>query len=305
MTKCFEHSTWRRSRCFAIFTRETRICGPFSSLSHWRLPTTILRALLARSAAGTYSRAYSGLVLASVCWWYAWKWSTHVRPSVYCSSQVSSQLAVTSTSETDHNSLTQIMISIVRFIYLMILFTPALILHVTEFLFPFKVIRSLKWYILLFSIQQAGPAFIKLAQWASTRPDILSDTSCDYLSKLQRHCSVHSWQATCQSLEANFGPDWEDKFVQLDRTPIGSGCVAQVYKWDLKKEYDATIVTNTTSPVAVKVLHPGIVQSVLRDIRLMAFLAQFIDTVYPLVYWVSLRECVGEFGIVMMKQVSI
>ena len=195
-----------------------------------------------------------------------------------------------------------------RIMYLMLLFTPALILHLIHFIIPFDVVRALKWYSILFAIQWAGPAFIKLGQWASTRRDIFPEDVCDCLSHLQRHCIAHSWQSTCDSLGASLGADWESMFSSIDKSPIGSGCIAQVYKWELKTEYAPDIVSASKAgmdsvPVAVKVLHPGIVESVLRDVSLMNLAANFIDYVFPDVYWISLRECVNEFGIIMKKQV--
>ena len=197
---------------------------------------------------------------------------------------------------------------VVRLFYLAILFSPVLLCHVIEILLPLRFISSLKWSLLLFSIERAGPAFIKLGQWASTRPDIFSESTCMFLSQLQRDCTPHSWEATKQTLEDSFGSQWENMFSSYDDTPIGSGCIAQVYKWDLRTDSmqcnDATVnATKGPIPVAVKVVHPGVVGSVLRDVYLMETVAWFVDRVYPSVYWISLRECVDEFGIVMKKQV--
>ena len=198
-----------------------------------------------------------------------------------------------------------------RLLYLSLLFSPVLLCHIIEILLPLKFISSLKWSLLLFSIERAGPAFIKLGQWASTRPDIFSESTCSFLSQLQRDCTPHSWDATKQTLEDSFGPQWQNMFIRYDHTPIGSGCIAQVYKWDLSTDSmhcsdDAAVRANGGSlPVAVKVVHPGVVASVLRDVYLMETVAWFVDRVFPSVYWISLRECVDEFGIVMKKQVSL
>ncbi|XP_011406621.2 PREDICTED: uncharacterized aarF domain-containing protein kinase 2-like [Amphimedon queenslandica] len=203
------------------------------------------------------------------------------------------------------------LIVVFRLFYLGLLFSPVLLCHVIEILLPLRFILSLKWSLLLFSIERAGPAFIKLGQWASTRPDIFSESTCAFLSQLQRDCTPHSWDATKQTLEDSFGPQWEDMFTRYDHTPIGSGCIAQVYKWDLSTDSmqcsaDAAVKANGGSlPVAVKVVHPGVVGSVLRDVYLMETVAWFVDRVFPSVYWISLRECVDEFGIVMKKQLDL
>jgi aarF domain-containing kinase len=110
----------------------------------------------------------------------------------------------------------------------------------------------------------------------------------------------------CDSL----GPNWEDNFFQIDHMPIGSGCIGQVYKWVLKNDAvnDKSLLSDGESDhltVAVKVLHPNVTELVLRDVLLMSWIASWIDYMCPDVYWVSLRECVHEFGEVMKKQLDL
>jgi aarF domain-containing kinase len=92
--------------------------------------------------------------------------------------------------------------------------------------------------------------------------------------------------------------------------PIGSGCIGQVYKWVLKNDAvnDKSLLSDGESDhltVAVKVLHPNVTELVLRDVLLMSWIASWIDYMCPDVYWVSLRECVHEFGEVMKKQLDL
>ena len=55
----------------------------------------------------------------------------------------------------------------------------------------------------------------------------------------------------------------------------------------------------------MKVLHPGVRHSIFRDLRVMMFMANMMDRIYPNFYWISLQECVDEFASVMKKQVGI
>ena len=50
------------------------------------------------------------------------------------------------------------------------------------------------------------------------------------------------------TLTAAFGPGWE-RFLELDEDPVGSGCVAQVYRAQLTHN-------GKQQTVAVKVIHP-------------------------------------------------
>ena len=56
-------------------------------------------------------------------------------------------------------------------------------------------------------------------------------------------------------------------------------------------------------PVAIKVLHPGTVQAMKRDMLLMRYAAYWMDWLHPDFHWVALKECFSEFSIVMRKQV--
>lgn len=242
--------------------------------------------------------------------------------------------------------LQQIWLSL-RLVYLGIVFFPAVLLHCLSYLFGSPYLSNLGWRYLMVAIQIAGPAFVKLGQWASTRRDIFSEEFCNILSQLHTRCSPHSWDKTTEFLRENFGEQWEEDLMIFDHIPIGSGCVAQVYKGYLRSEtverYQSqrnrhiqvakriqtvsnrgdvamledqdesqltlTSTSNTSTsgrrfiPIAVKVLHPGVVDAMEVDITLMKYVASWVDYVYPDVHWVALRECVDQFSEIMTKQV--
>lgn len=64
----------------------------------------------------------------------------------------------------------------------------------------------------------------------STRRDLYSEEFCSTLSRLQRNTSAHSWFYTRHVLCQAYGPNWDQLFVEFDRTPVGSGCCAQVHR---------------------------------------------------------------------------
>ncbi|XP_067663648.1 uncharacterized aarF domain-containing protein kinase 2-like [Haliotis asinina] len=118
---------------------------------------------------------------------------------------------------------------IIRASRLFFTFTPLLLIY------PFTLIstklKSLWWQVLLIAVEFSGPAFVKLGQWASTRRDLFSKEFCDRFSKLHHHAKTHSWKHTAYSLERAYGPHWRNMILFDNKAqPIGSGCVAQVYK---------------------------------------------------------------------------
>ncbi|KAL7462235.1 hypothetical protein ACHAXS_002626 [Conticribra weissflogii] len=64
------------------------------------------------------------------------------------------------------------------------------------------------WSYALWAVEQAGPTYIKLVQWASTRNDLFSPEFVGHFSKLQDETRGHSWKDTEVALEKAFGKDW-------------------------------------------------------------------------------------------------
>uniref|UniRef100_A0A0N7ZCC5 ABC1 atypical kinase-like domain-containing protein n=1 Tax=Scylla olivacea TaxID=85551 RepID=A0A0N7ZCC5_SCYOL len=117
-----------------------------------------------------------------------------------------------------------------RALRLLATFTPILMLYPVTYLG--KTATDTWWGLLLTAIEFSGPILIKLGQWASTRRDLFPDTCCSQFSRLQRRIKPHSWRFTRHQMKRAFGPNWRKVFVKFDNdgNPIGSGCVAQVYK---------------------------------------------------------------------------
>ncbi|KAI1488311.1 hypothetical protein F5X96DRAFT_685579 [Biscogniauxia mediterranea] len=191
---------------------------------------------------------------------------------------------------------------------------------------------TLWWYnFLVSSMETAGPAFIKLGQWAASRTDIFPTEMCDIMSKLHSHAPAHSIHATKRIVEAAFGGrDFEDIFDEFDENPLGVGAIAQVYRAKLKPDLtvpDDVDVSDTpnirrhvrrnvdtvlksmpkrvpSSYVAVKVLHPRVERIVRRDLRIMGFFASILNTI-PTIEWLSLPDEVAQFGEMMKLQLDL
>merc|ERR1712226_725437 len=84
------------------------------------------------------------------------------------------------------------------------------------------------WRLLLSALDSAGPTFVKLGQWASTRPDLLPASTVRRLATLQTRTKPHTFSETKKLVAEAFGPDWGEE-IQLDPAPVGSGCIGQVY----------------------------------------------------------------------------
>lgn len=115
-----------------------------------------------------------------------------------------------------------------RALVLLLKFGPLLLLSPLALVSPRW---ASKWLdALLWMTETSGPTFIKLGQWASTRRDIFPKEFCDRFSKLHVRVRPHSWAHTKQCLRRAFGEEWRRVFVFESKEPVGSGCVAQVYR---------------------------------------------------------------------------
>lgn len=115
-----------------------------------------------------------------------------------------------------------------RALVLLFKFGPLILLS------PFALVSS-HWAgcwldALLWVTETSGPTFIKLGQWASTRRDIFSPEFCDRFSRLHVKVRPHSWAHTKQCLQRAFGEGWRRVLKFESTVPVGSGCVAQVYR---------------------------------------------------------------------------
>lgn len=115
-----------------------------------------------------------------------------------------------------------------RALVLLLKFGPLLLLYPLALVSPRWEGRWLD--ALLWMTETSGPTFIKLGQWASTRRDIFSPEFCERFSRLHVKVKPHSWAHTKQCLRRAFGDGWRRVLVFSSKNPVGSGCVAQVYR---------------------------------------------------------------------------
>lgn len=111
---------------------------------------------------------------------------------------------------------------------LLVKFFPLLLLYPLTYLAP--SVSSLWLHLLLKATETSGPTYIKLGQWASTRRDLFSEAFCAQFSRLHVQVSPHPWTHTEHILRQAFGEDWGRVLCFEKQEPVGSGCVAQVYK---------------------------------------------------------------------------
>lgn len=161
------------------------------------------------------------------------------------------------------------------------------------------LIEDLVWDYCMWSIQLLGPTFVKLAQWASTRPDLYPPSLIHRLELLQDDVKVtYSMDTVERTLTEAFGPDWKE-VIEVEGQPLGAGCVAQVFKGTLK---DAK--TKQSQKVAIKLIHPHVEKMIKTDMELLGIFADFIDT-FPSLEILSLGDTCREYCNMMNAQLDL
>lgn len=181
-----------------------------------------------------------------------------------------------------------------RTIHLVLLFVPPLLIF--PFVLLFRQYRPIWMRYLIFCMEASGPTFIKWGQWASTRPDIFPEDMLLETHHLLDNTSAHSFEKTKRIIESAFNAKFEDIFDRFDQEPLGSGCVAQVHRARLK---------DFATDCAVKIIHPGVRETVERDLFIMNLVAKTLDRFIPPLRFFGLTRAAEKFAEVMSQQLDM
>lgn len=135
------------------------------------------------------------------------------------------------------------------------------------------------------ALEELGPVFVKLGQVLSTRRDLLPDDIGEELTLLQDRVKPFASDLAQSEIEKALGENVEVLFRSFDEQPLASASVAQVH----------AAVMHDGSEVIVKVLRPGIKDTIDRDIKLMYLLADLAAHALPDGKRLRPREVVAEY----------
>jgi predicted unusual protein kinase regulating ubiquinone biosynthesis (AarF/ABC1/UbiB family) len=114
-------------------------------------------------------------------------------------------------------------------------------------------------------LTKLGPAYIKVGQALSTRPDLVPPIYLEELSLLQDQLPPFPNELAFQFIEEELGDRPEAIYAELTESPVAAASLGQVYKGKLK----------TGETVAVKVQRPGLARTIALDIYILRRLAQW------------------------------
>ena len=117
------------------------------------------------------------------------------------------------------------------------------------------------------ALEALGPIFVKFGQILSTRRDLLPADIADELAKLQDRVPPFPSDLAVAEIEGAFGKPIGEIFASFDREPVASASIAQVHFAALRDGH----------PAAVKVLRPGMLPVIHRDLELLDAAAGLVE----------------------------
>jgi ubiquinone biosynthesis protein len=130
-----------------------------------------------------------------------------------------------------------------------------------------------------------GPSFIKLGQALSVRSDLLGERMAEDLSALQDRLPPFPAAEARATIAAELGQPVDALFARFDDAAVAAASIAQVHY----------AVTREGTPVAVKVLRPGIEAAFARDVALFEWLAGVAERARPGLRRLKPLEVVATF----------
>lgn len=180
-------------------------------------------------------------------------------------------------------------LNLVRTAQLLVIFLPTI---VSSPLLLFEGKSRHIWRLcLVFSLQHAGPAFQKLGQWASTRPDLFGMATREDLEHFHSNVPVEPWALTERTLK---GEGLSDAFEEFDKQPLGTGCVAQVHKAKMNGQH-----------VAVKVRRHNVEARITRDMHLLSTVGSIVQTLLPFTRYWGIEEVCQHVSSFLLSQLDL
>jgi ubiquinone biosynthesis protein len=117
-------------------------------------------------------------------------------------------------------------------------------------------------------LEKMGPAFVKVGQLLSTRPDLIPPIYLEALSRLQDHCEPFSFAEVESIVQDELGIRISKAFLEFRSEPLAAASLGQIHY----------AVMRSGREVAVKVQRPGIRENIIQDLQILKEVAEFYDT---------------------------
>ena len=149
------------------------------------------------------------------------------------------------------------------------------------------------------ALEHLGPIFVKFGQVLSTRRDLLPPDIADELALLQDRVPPFASDIAVATIERAFRRPVDVVFESFERVPVASASIAQVHFATLRDRHGAL------HEVAVKVLRPGMLPVIDKDLALMRMMAGWVEGLSADGKRLKPREVVAEFDTYLHDELDL
>lgn len=141
-------------------------------------------------------------------------------------------------------------------------------------------------------LERLGPTYIKLGQIMAVREDMLPRAVTDELKNLFDQVPAAPFAAIRALIETELGQPLAASFTQVEEQPLGSASLAQVHR----------ATTRAGQAVVIKVLKPGVRETVLADLVLLRLLGGVLNRLIP---HYQPAAIIGEFRVYTARELDL
>ncbi len=141
-------------------------------------------------------------------------------------------------------------------------------------------------------LERLGPTYIKLGQILSLREDLLPKPITNELKNLLNRLPVVPLPLLAAIIEQDLKRPVDEMFLDIDPVPLGSASIGQTHR----------ATTRDGDPVIIKVVKPGIRETLERDAKLLRMLGSILQLLIPRF---QPRQLVNEFCDYTLREVDL
>ncbi len=145
------------------------------------------------------------------------------------------------------------------------------------------------------ALEELGPIFVKFGQILSTRRDLLPEDISDELASLQDRVPPFPGAEARRIIETELRRPLEELFAEFGEEPLASASIAQVHTARLRDGRE----------VVVKVVRPGIEETIRRDLSLLYLVADIAERYVPDLRRLRPREIVSEYETTILDELDL
>ncbi|MGR3853867.1 ABC1 kinase family protein [Chryseobacterium indologenes] len=144
------------------------------------------------------------------------------------------------------------------------------------------------------ALEELGPTFVKLGQTFSNREDLLPPEMIQELQKLQDKVETVDMNVE-EALESEFNISVKDYFREIQKKPLATASIAQVYK----------AVLLDGSPVILKLRKPDVQSVIEDDLLLIKDIEKLISAYSEIGEKLNLKQAISTFEKSLLEEVSL